>query len=47
MRIKRIEDAAPEDIERAVEDAFWAVMRRVKGDKWDVRYTNTGRRVGD
>ena len=47
MRVKRIEDATPEDIERAVEEAFWAVMRRVKGEKWDVRDDNTGGRVGD
>ena len=41
MRVKRIEDATSEDIERAVEEAFWAVMRRVKGEKWDVRYIYT------
>ena len=44
MRIKRIEDATPEDIERLLDEAFKAVFtRRYK----HVRDIDTDRRVGD
>jgi len=47
MKLRTAKDITKEHVEWAIEEAYWTVMKRIKGEQFDARDPSISRRDGD